>query len=122
MSTAQAQSLFNFDEPAARQAKLKGMQRVESKCDPDWFAQMVEVGRQVAWRNAEVTTDMIVQEYAQDPTRPTTSNMRAMSGVMRKLVDLRILEITDRFVNSVRVKQHRCPIRVYKSLVYRGGV
>jgi len=46
-----------------------------------------------------------------------THEPRAMGAVMRSLARARVIEATDRTVESVRKANHRRPVRVWKSLI-----
>lgn len=114
------QQLFdpgNFDPPAARLAREHAIQQVDEHADMEWKHLAKSVVRSLAITREEFTTDA-VWYLLEQTTAATTHEPRALGAVMRAAASDRIIVATDRTVESVRVANHRRPVRIWRSLIY----
>lgn len=88
--------------------------RVESASGA-WVESAFQTVHQLALQRPEFTSDAIWALTGSPPKEP-----RAMGAVLRRAMRSGIAIATDRTVNSVRPDCHRRPVRVWRSLIYRG--
>jgi len=102
-----------FDEQAAREAHKDGMGRVEDHAAPEWKDHALEAVRATARSGREFTVDDVWPNLAGGATH----DLRAMGPVMKRAQRLRLIEPTGRFELARRISCHKCPRRVWRSLI-----
>lgn len=118
-----SQPLFDanaYDPHAAGVARDKSIRVVDEHAAPDWKIEARRVVRHLAETKPEFTTDPVwfmLERF----TEAETHEPRALGAVMRAAARDRLIVATDRTVESVRVANHRRPVRIWKSLVYTGN-
>lgn len=106
---------FDFDKEVAERVKERAIDRVERAADEDWLSLVSGLVRHLALTRETLTTDDVwagIGDRVAEPSEP-----RAMGAVMRTAARSGWVEATDRTVKSSRVKCHRRPIRVWRSLL-----
>jgi hypothetical protein len=80
-----------------------------------WKAEALDKIYDVAYEQATLTPDDIWDAGLEKPREP-----RALGAVVRRAASLGFIEPTDKFVASRMKSQHRNPLRVWRSLVWKG--
>lgn len=106
-----------YDPRAASLAREQSIKRVYEHADEEWKLDALRVVRYLAETCPEFTTDR-VWYVLERFSGAHTPEPRALGAVMRAAASDRLIVATDKTVESVRVANHRRPIRVWKSLVY----
>jgi hypothetical protein len=106
-----------FNRAAGVAAKEDGIARAESAANPAWAAFMMAALVEVAKTRRFFYTDDI-EELRQQRGGPATHENRAMGALMRRAKRDGICAPTNRFEPSKRVTCHRCPRRVWQSLLF----
>jgi hypothetical protein len=102
--------------------KREGMDRAERHADPHWWAAMLESGKEVALRKPFFFTDDIVKYCSEHHPNATTHEHRAIGPLMRELARMEVCEPTQDWVPSSQKQNHKRPMQVWWSLIYRGSV
>ena len=105
------QSLAFPDETQA------GIQASYDHVNREWIATAFAVVGKLAAERGTFTADDIAIEMSN--FYADTHTKRALGPVMVRIRQNRIAEPTGQYVNSNRASQHHCPIKVWRSLVYR---
>ncbi len=114
------QQLFDpgsYDPRIAARARERAIKQVDEHARPDWKVEARKIVRHLAETRSEFTTDPVwfmLERF----TDAETHEPRALGAVMRACAKDRLIVATDRTVESVRVANHRRPVRIWKSLVY----
>ena len=95
----------------------QGIQDAYDHANEQWLATAFAVVGKLAAERPTFTADDIAVEMSQFYAK--THTRRALGPVMIKVRDRKIAEPTGEYINSVRKDQHHCPIKVWRSLVYR---
>lgn len=102
-----------LDAPAAQEAKLEAMERVDTNADPSWKEKAYDIIVRVAERLPEFTPDDIWEAGL-----PMPMDGRALGPVMKRIASRKIASKTDRVVPTRQVKSHGTDVAVWKSLIY----
>jgi hypothetical protein len=97
--------------------KREAIERVERNADQQWKAVAEAAVRQIASTRRTLTTDDVWA--ALTDTGFSTHEPRAMGAIMTAAARKRWVEATDRTIESTRPENHRRPVRVWRSLIYR---
>jgi hypothetical protein len=81
---------------------------------------MLECGREVALRKPVFISDDLESWRLAKYHNATTHEHRAIGPLMRALARLGYCEPTSDWVESLQKVNHRRPMRVWRSLIYRG--
>jgi hypothetical protein len=100
--------------------KREGMARAERSADPYWWSCMLESGREIALRKPYFFTDDVVGWCKEHHPNATTHEQRAIGPLMREMARREICEPTQDWVQSSQRQNHRRPMQVWWSLIYRG--
>jgi hypothetical protein len=103
-----------LDFPDETQA---GIQAAYDHANKQWRATAYCVVGKLAAERSTFTCDDVAAEM--DKFYARTHNLRALGPVMIRIRNEKIAEPTGEYVNSVRKNQHHCPIKVWRSLVWR---
>lgn len=95
------------------------VESVEANANEGWKAAAYRCVLQVAERQAEFTADDVMELLEKLPV--STHTLRAFGGVMVQAMKNGIAEQTPRAKPSKRKNQHNCPIRVWRSRIYKPG-
>lgn len=109
-----------FDPEEAARLKKDGMARSEDHAAPDWSAEVDQAVLRAAKRSLLFTTDDVWGELIL--TEATTHDPRAMGPAMRRACAAGWCSPTDDYRQSTRPACHQRPLRVWFSLVTRGGL
>lgn len=87
------------------------------KTDPVWiknaYAALIRMAEEREYFRSD---DLWTFKHVEKPREP-----RAMGVVFRKAAKEGIIEATEKFILSYIPKKHRCPTRVWRSLIYDAG-
>lgn len=108
-----------FDPEAGEFAKRQGMERAARSASPDWWQCMLECAKEVAARKPCFTTDDL-ERCRVARQGPRTPENRALGPLMKEVQRLGYCEPTADWVESAQKVNHRRPMRVWWSLIYRG--
>lgn len=111
-----AQQTQIFDAQKAEVVKNAAIQQVDANADPAIREAVLEIVRELAYKMPEFTTDDV--EYQMQKLNIRFREPRALGPAMLKVAREDLIQFTDRTTYSVRVSNHRRPLRVWKSLVY----
>ena len=103
--------LFNEDE--GRKGRDSGLAQVEEHADPAWGESALEAVRTTAKKLTEFTVDDVWPNMMGGETH----DLRAMGPIMKRAQRLRLIEPTGGVVLARRVSCHKCPRRVWRSLI-----
>ena len=104
-----------FDALAAIKARDKAIEQVERNADPLWKRNAWSVIVMFARTGQPFTTDD-VWEFMHQNGMETPREPRAMGAVIANACREKIIESTDRYVQSQRPECHRRPIRVWRGV------
>jgi hypothetical protein len=107
-----------FDPDAADDARDEAMDCVEEGADPEWHAFVSALIVEVARSHAEFTTDEI-ERLRVMRGGPSTPEPRAMGPLMKNAARAGVCAKTDRVRQSAQVCNHRRPMQIWRSLIYR---
>jgi hypothetical protein len=107
----------SFNHKVGEAAKREGMDRAERAANPEWVAFMLAALIEVAKRQPFFYSDD-VELVRQNRGGPSTHENRAMGPLMKRAFRAGICEPTDRFAAASRAACHRCPRRIWKSMLY----
>lgn len=113
-----ASDRFNADR--AEQAKNQALGWVDEHTDAIWKDAAWQALTHIASRVPEFTTDRVWYELERMRVGPPREP-RALGAVMRNAAKSGMIAKTDRVHTSVRVANHRRPIAVWESLIFREG-
>ena len=105
----------SYDATAAAAARDEAMERVEEHADDAVLAAADTAVKYLASTRDEFTIDAV--QYLLDQQGLAFREPKALGPVMRRAALAGLIEGTDRWVNSVRVSNHRRPVRVWRSLI-----
>lgn len=108
-----------FDPVAGESGKQDGMRRAARSADPEWWAFMLQVVREVARAKPFFFTDDL-EQIRLNRGGPVTSENRAIGPLMKEVQKLGFCEPTDRWVPSSQKVNHGRYMRVWYSLIYQG--
>lgn len=108
-----------FDPIGGTIAKDEAIERVKRHADPQWWAWMLEGVKEVAQRKPVFNTDDI-ERLRQDRQGPRTHENRAIGPLMKTAQKLGYCIPTEDWVESSQKVNHRRPMRVWYSLIYKG--
>lgn len=111
-----------FDPSGGEFGKRDGMDRAERHADPEWKRVMLICALEVARRKPFFSTDDIEAWRLVNFPNHTTHEHRALGPIMREAAKLEYCVKTLDWVESGQKVNHRRPMRVWFSLVYRGPV
>jgi hypothetical protein len=100
--------------------KRNGMDRAWRGADPEWIRVMLICALEVARRKPFFTSDDLERWRLEHYPNHTTHEHRAMGPIMREAARLGYCAKTQDWVESQQRVNHRRPMRVGWSLVYRG--
>ena len=109
-----------FDPAAGRAGKADGMDRAQRHADPEWWRCMLECGREVALAKQIFDTDDLERVRLRRFHNAATHEHRALGPLMRELQKLGYCFPTQDWVESQQRQNHRRPMRVWFSLIYKG--
>lgn len=112
-TTTGAEVQVSFAEVEAHEVTEEAIQRVDDHGEPDGKALLLIAVYRVALRELYFTTDDV---WALEPV-PGVHEPRVMGAIMRTAAKKGWIEPTDRYEKSKRVKAHRNPKLVWRSLV-----
>lgn len=107
-----------LDLAAAMTARDESITRVGEHADVEWVAHILDVIYMLAVAQDEMTTDDIWQTVGEVAA---THEPRALGACMRQAARLGYVKASDRYVPSARPACHARPVRVWRSLIYRGA-
>src|SRR5215831_7567547 len=106
---------------SGEEGKRDGMARAARHADPHWWQCMLESAKEVAERKPIFNTDDVVRLCRERHPNATTHEGRAIGPLMRAACRLGYCVQTQDWVESTQAQCHRRPMRVWYSLIYRGG-
>lgn len=106
-----------FDPEESARRREEAIRRVESNADEKWKADAFQAVASIAREQSFLTTDDVWGKVSGDGTHEP----RAMGAIMRQAASAELIEATERYEQSGRVACHRRPLRVWRSLVFRGA-
>lgn len=109
-----------FDPVAASAAKEEAMERAANHADPHWWQCMLECGYQVALAQPYFISDDLERMRLHRFHNASTHEHRATGPLMKELQKLGYCLPTQDWVESRQKVNHRRPMRVWFSLIYRG--
>ena len=101
----------------AEGAREEAIARVGAHAAPDFKTAAARIIDRLAKERTSFTTDDV---WALLPEGCETHEPRAMGAAMRAAAKSYVIAPTDRTVNSTRPACHARPVRVWRSLTYRG--
>lgn len=101
-------------------SKQEAMDRAERHANAHWWICMLQSGREVALRKPYFFTDDIVAWCQQHHPNASTHEQRAIGPLMRALARAEVCTATQDWVQSTQKQNHRRPMQVWWSLIYRG--
>lgn len=101
------------------QARDSALRVVEQNASAAWKADAKEAVREVALREPYFTSDALWAWLSVNSSARTHEH-RALGSIMSWAHRKGIIEPTERFVPSAKPQQHHQPLRMWKSLLYRG--
>lgn len=107
-----AQQQFVFSDEAKA-----GIEASYEHADRQWRGVAYAAIGKIAATREQFTMDDVAAELGEYFC--STHTMRALGGIMVRIRNEKIAEPTGEYVNSVRKNQHHCPIKVWRSLVFR---
>lgn len=106
-------TLFDGLTPA-KAARDEAMQRVDDHAEEDWQTRALDALHTIALRQRTLLAND-VWELVERPHEP-----RATGPLMMKAKKEGWIEATDSYMPVPSVKSHAAPVRVWRSLIYRG--
>lgn len=100
-------------------AQAEAIERVERNAAQDWKDHVLDVIWGLAAYRQEMTSDDVWRLLGQDD--PTTHEPRALGAMLKKAAAEGWLEPTEVYRPSARATCHARPVRVWRSLIYRGA-
>lgn len=104
---------IELDAEEGRRRRDEAMALAEEHAEPSWNETAYEAVRFLALRMEEFTTDDVWALGLVQPREP-----RALGAVMSRAVKARLIERTNRVLESARPECHRNPKRVWRSLLF----
>jgi hypothetical protein len=103
-----------FDAQQSELALNEALARVEEAAKEEWKEDVLNAIRMLAEVREYFTSDDVWMEV-ESPREP-----RALGAMMRQAKKLGWIEPTTSHVMSIRVACHRRPLRIWRSLIYKG--
>jgi hypothetical protein len=100
-------------------AQAEAIERVERHADADWKDHVLDVIWGLAAYRAELTSDDVWRLLGQEG--PATHEPRALGAMLKKAAGEGWVTPTDTYRPSARAACHARPVRVWRSLIYRGA-
>jgi hypothetical protein len=117
---------YNFDLFKVIEVREKAIKKADVHANDEWKDAMANVVYYVATIMREFTSDDVRQETAKrmkaDPDFPVTHNLSALGPVMRRAEADGWIVGTTNFIPSRVVTRHSAPIKIWRSLIYKGYV
>ena len=107
-----------LDLAHALDAQAEAIARVERNADPDWKARALDAIWGLAFLHPELTSDDVWRVLGEDDA--TTHEPRALGAMLKKAAGEGWITATDSYRPSARAACHARPVRVWRSLIYRG--
>ena len=98
----------------AREKRDVAIRTVEDAGDTEWQRSAYALGHQIARELPEFTSDEFWRRGLSKPREP-----RALGPVLLSLQRARVIESTDRLVNTAQVLRNAAPVRVWRSRTVR---
>jgi hypothetical protein len=108
-----------FDPAGGDRDKEEGMERARRAAAPAWRTWFAQAIVEVAKKKPFFTTDD-VERLRIHRAGPTTHEYRAIGPLMLEAARNGVCAATDDWAESRRRVNHRRPLRVWQSLIYRG--
>lgn len=105
------------DAQKGTELKREAIARVNEHASEEWMEAARTAVRALARALPSLTTDDVWREV--ERTGMSTHEPRAMGAVMTRMARDRVIVSTNVTVESARPENHRRPIRVWRSLVFR---
>lgn len=105
------------DAQAGTELKREALVRVDDHASDEWKEAACAAVRALAAAFPTITTDDVWRTVERDGV--TTHEPRAMGAVMTRMARERVIVSTDSTIESIRPENHRRPVRVWRSLVFR---
>ena len=105
-----------FDPVQGEILRERAIRQVDKNADADAKAELLKIGRYVAGQRSLFTTDAIRYIYEKQGTT-TMREPRLLGAIMRQLHKEGVCEPTATIHQSTWAKNHRRPLRVWKSLI-----
>lgn len=103
----------------ALHAQAEAVARVERHADPDWKDRALDVIWGLAAHTPELTSDDIWRLLGDEDA--ATHEPRALGAMLKKAAGEGWIIPTDTYRPSARAACHARPVRVWRSLIYRGA-
>jgi hypothetical protein len=100
--------------------KQDGMGRAQRHADPYWWACMLESAKLAAERKPYLNADDVVRMCRERHPNVTTHENRANGPLMRTACQMGYFIPTDDWVVSGQRQNHKRPMMVWYSLIYKG--
>lgn len=117
---------YNFDLLKVIEVREKAIKKADVNANNEWKDAMASVVYYVATVMREFTSDDVRQETARrmkaDPDFPETHNLSALGPVMRRAEKSGWIVGTMNFTPARVVTRHSAPIKIWRSLIYKGYV
>lgn len=110
----------HFDAEAAEEGKREGMARAEQGSDLDWWHVMLACIKAVAERRPWFIFDAVEKYRIEHYPHHFTPENRAHGPLMKEAQRLGYCEPTDEWHESKQRQNHRRPMRMWESLIYKG--
>lgn len=110
---------IGFDPDRGDRAKEEAIERVDVHADELVKSELKRLAREVARRRELFTTDAVRYLYELEGN-PPIREPRVLGPIMRGLEGAGVVEATEEFRLSVWEKNHRRPVRVWRSLIWSG--
>ena len=107
-------NLAGYDAARAAAAREAAMSQVEENADAEVSARALQIIEHLASTREEFTADAVF--YLLDAEGSVFREPKALGPIMRRAAAAGLIVKTDRTVDSVRVSNHRRPVRVWRSL------
>jgi hypothetical protein len=112
--------------PEVQQAKFWFPETAEAvaladfNANEQWKKAAADCVRTIAYEKPFFTADDVMNILTTKPVK--TRDLRALGPVMVRAVKNKLIQKTEKAVSSTRGSRHNCPIRVWKSLVFKEDV
>jgi hypothetical protein len=111
-----------FDPVVAEIVTDRAVAEVGRHAQDNWIADMLDAVRSCCAHMERFTTDDVWQAFHDLGYSSATHETRAMGAVIRQAAKDGLCEATPDFGVSKRPEAHRCPKRIWRSLIFAPAV